>query len=423
MRDYILSPHYNENKVPVSSIPRSIEPKLNILGRTHEAPTVGSYNHFEGMLPLVYRKPSGEIVARHITTSNRWEVPTSDFASYHNFSPQLDDLGFGTWKSAGEKNQAREYVKLPQKSALNGLIESFSERKLKHPVSDTSAELYVHDTWYSGRINDFGRYSHLVKNLKQHLMEYYGLKSSQELASFLESRGSSLEDIGYLAIGFIPGIYGIGRANDGQAIFFAGEDSHENVAKEARHYGLDIKKVRAIGFDEEQTHNARRSYDKGQTLSAVISEEIATKRMLQEFYLGQAKAAQGNPDLVREYLSKAAIMEGDIQTTRPRYTKAWRKHWQDLEEIVDNSDEHANNAEGNNSHSYQTANGKVVHMPAKNGNRDKRDSGEKGEVVYGRFGKYQNRNERDGEKTAPKSESRDDAPESGATEGEAAEAA
>ena len=404
----VLSPSYDANLVLPSSISTTVNPAFNILGRTHEAPTVGSYKHFEGMLPKIVHH-HGQAFRRHNTSGNpyRWKVPDSDFNDYKNYSPQVDDLQFGTWDDVTKKPQTTEYVFHTKKSISDGAIESFGEHKLNLPKVDTPVELYVHDTLYAGRINEFGRYSHLVRNLKQNLMEYYGLKSSQELSAFLKSKGLSLEQIGNLAVGFIPenAIYGVARGKDGKAIFFAGEDSHEILSEEARRTGLDIKILRAMGIDEEQTHNARRSYDKGASLSDVISEEVSTKRMQLEFYLQQAKGARGNQELVNEYLAKAAIMEGDIQTTRKRYSKAWKKHHQDLEEIVD-ADEHTHHIDENSSASHESppTHSNLIYMPqTTNAKGHKKESyGKKGRVIYGNFDKSEYDNNDDGKKETSK---------------------
>lgn len=379
MPDYrILSPHYNGNLVPVSSIPKNIEPKLNILGQTHEPPTIGSHMQFEGMSPIVYQKPNGEFFARHSTSGNpfRWEVPVEDAFEHRYFSPQLEDIGFGTWKDM-EKPQAVEYVKHPQRSIRYGIVETFEERKLKLTERDTPVRLFVHDMDYNGPINEFGRYSHLARNIKQHLMEYYGLKSTQELVSFMEANGLTLEDIGYLAVASIPGIYGVARAPDGKVIFLASENSNDLLVEDARHFGIPTKIYRTRAIDEEQMHIARKSYDKINSLSDLINEEVATKSML-----GDAYAKRGDKKLVE-------LMEEDIKTTPKRYRESYGRHQRNLDDIAEDADEgHVAFVDNRYATQNTKANGKVVYMPARTsakGNK-KEDYGEKGRVIYGQFG-------------------------------------
>ena len=406
MVDYnILSPHYNENLVPASSISRSIAPKFNISGQTHNAPTVGSYRHFEGMPPIAFEKPDGQMFVKHITTGNpnRWAVPIDNVYKYGPYSPQEDDVhGFGTWKDACEQNQAREYVVYPQKSSRYGLIESFSERKLKLPEGSTPVELFVHDTEYAGSINNFGRLLHVERNLKQHLMEHYRLGSSQEFVKFLKSRGMELEEIGYLAAGFLPKNtkYAVGRASDGKVIFFSAEDAYDHIVNDARFFGTDAEDDMNRTIREELVHIARKSYDRIAHGKNRIHEEEDTKAMVRDFYLQRAEGAEGNPQLVRHYLKQAAIMEWDRATTRKRYSKIVY-HDEDLEGIVEH-DEHANHQEGRISDlAYQTANGKRIYMPTRATVRgeNKKVYGEEtqGKVVYGRFGKlpYQGRGNED----------------------------
>ena len=390
----ILSPHYNESKVPASSIPRIIAPKFNILGQTHEAPTVGSYGHFEGMPPIAFEKPNGQMFVKHITTGNpnRWAVPIDNVYQHGPFSPQVDDIQFGTWKDV-EKPQTREYVVYPQKSSRYGLIESFSERPLKLLEGDTPVKLYVHDTHYTGRINEFGKFSHIQRNLKQHLMKHYSLKGSQEFVAFLRSHGLELEEIGHLAAGFLPENtkYAVNRASDGKIIFFSAEDAYEHVVNDARFFGTDAEDDINRTFREELAHIARKSYDRIARGKNHIHEEEDTKAMVRNFYLQKADGAEGNPQLVRHYLKQASIMEWDRATTRKRYSNIVY-HDEDLEGIL----EHEEHTHG---------------------------EGTKGKVLYGKFGKlqYQDReNEEAKAASKPGAEARETPQESNAGEPEAA---
>lgn len=390
MADYILgsmvveSQHYDSRKVPASSISKKIEPSIMISGRIFTPPTVGSDGHFPGMNPFIYTKPNWQTVAKHITASNphRWEVPISDFRKYGNFSPQIDDIGFASWKATGEESQAREYVVLPSKSILNGYIESFGERKLNLPKGDTPVDLFVHDNWYTGRINDYGKYSHLIGNLKQNLMEYYGLKSSQDLVEFLESKGQTLEDIGYLAIGFIPkgAVYAVDRARDGKVIFFGAKDSFDG-----------IKDIRNFAFDEELTHIARKSYDLAKSIPEVIDEEIGTKSMVRDFYIKMAKGAEGNPELVRKYMKLAALKDDEVNNTREVYSELFKRHQRDLESIVEDEDGHEHHSEASHSTSTysSTDKGKVIYMPKRTPSKSEKQDYDSGtaKVLYGKFDK------------------------------------
>ena len=291
---------------------------------------------------------------------------------------------FQSWIDAGVKNQSREEVVYPQKSINYGLIESFGERQLKVDEGSTPVNVFVHDFSYNGPINDFGKVSHRAKNIKQHLMEYYGLKSTPELVSFLKSHGLTLGEIEYLAILSIPGIYGVNETPDGKVIFIASEDSNDSIVNDARAYDVPSKLYRIRGIDEEQIHIARKT--KIGNLAELLAEEIATKTMLRDFYAKMAKDSEGNPELVRQYKKFVEVMENDLKTTPRRYIVAYRQRQRDLEDIVEDADK----SETSEGRYYKTsADGKVVYMQRSERSRSANAKGgkerkEKGKVIYAR---------------------------------------
>lgn len=408
----------------VSQISRELIKPGEIMSGMPEPNTVSSfpYNLSMPQHPRLIMDDNGNKYAMEKTSARRYVIPYSEYVKLGP-ATQFDDLGFLSWDATGKLPQVREEVRIPLKSVNYGLIESFGERQLKVDGGSTKVDLFVHDTWYSGPINQFGKFSHLERNLKQHLMEYYGLKSSQELSSFLKSRGLSMKEIGYLASGLMPegAAYSVRKALDGKAILSSGEGSFEAMARMARALGLEPKDLVAFGLDEEQIHIAR---DKDvYTLADLISEEIATKSIARDFYIKMARASQGNPELARKYAILAALKEEDIRTTRKVYTEIHRKHREDLEEIVDKSEQHTATADGK----YTAQSGKagnVVSMP-KYKSRGK-NSGEKSEVVYARdrFGKNYKVRSAETEGETAESDSRSDrgnpdAKDSGEGKGEA----
>lgn len=294
---------------------------------------------------------------------------------------------FQSWKDLAEKNQGIEYVKYPQKSIIYGLMESFEERQLKLDEGSTPVRLFVHDIAYNGPINRFGKFSHQVRNLKQHLIDYYGMKSTQELVSFLKSRGLTLKEIDYLAAGFIPEgfVYAVKKIN-GKRVLLASEDAYEGNARAARELGLNPKDMIAFNIDEEQIHLAR---DKDiSTLAGVIAEELATKSIATDFYIKMARESQGNPALLRKYAILAALKDEDIRTTVKNYVKIHLKHRRDLEEAVEESEEmHA----GTGEYSAQTGlAGKVISISKYQSQskgtkgREAKEGQEKGKVYDGK---------------------------------------
>ncbi len=305
--------------------------------------------------PYIAKGPDGEIYAIRRTSGNIFVA--RDYSRYGDFSPQIDDLSIGSWKATGENPQTREYVKLPCQSSWHGVIESFGERKATFPYGDTSLPKYVTDSWVVGvRNNDVGKELHRIENLRQSLARYYRSKDGQEFVAHLKSLGLSLEEIGYLASGLLPEetIYGITRTNDGKVILKAGRDPYDKISKEARFWGVDVEDLRNLKLNEEQGHNARRSYDKVRSLSGLIREEIATKTMERDYYLSQAKGAEGNPKLVREYLKRAQIVQHDIDTTVERYSDISAPD--DLESRVNSVEA------GHSAPIYARTNGKIVYL-------------------------------------------------------------
>ncbi|MBI2654962.1 hypothetical protein HYX06_00875 [Candidatus Woesearchaeota archaeon] len=282
--------------------------------------TLRPYNLSMPQLPQIFTGTDGVEYAREKTSGRRYVIPYSEYLELGR-ATQLDDLGFLSWKATGENPKVREEVRIPQKSVNYGLMESFGERQLKLPEGDTPVNLFVHDFSYNGPINDVGRYSHLVRNLKQTLMNNYGTKDLQRLAADLQSKGMPLEDIGWIASGLVPKntIYGVARLPDGKILFVGAEDSFDKMVREARYHGLKREDIEFLRIGEEITHIGRKSYDRSVER---IGEEKATKRTLRDIVLEMAEGADGNPELVRHYLKLAEFMEGDIRTTRKRYSKS-----------------------------------------------------------------------------------------------------
>ena len=378
-----------------------VNPDKNISGRKIKGPTVGSYGHAAPIL-IQTIDACGNPIWENRTSNNTfksYDVPINGY-----FSPQIDDgvirgnyqfPPIANWKAAGEESQAREYVVYPKKSINYGLIESFGERQLKLDEGSTPVNLFVHDFSYNGPINDFGKYSHLVRNLKQTLMNHYGTKDLQRLAAALQSKGMPLEDIGWLASGFVPKdvIYGVARLPDGKIIFVGAEDSFDKMVQEARYHGLKREDIEFLRIGEEITHIGRKSYDRA---VGRIREEKSTKRTLTDIILEMAEDSEGNPELVRHYLKLAEFMEGDIKTTRKRYRKSSFSPEENLdtrvEEIVGDdvtaSDREYSTADG----LMSNPNSKVISMPKY---RSKgKETEEKGKVIYAKdsFSKYEGRN-------------------------------
>ena len=296
-------------------------------GKEYFAPTKGSYGHFEGILPIPYR---GELA--HITSNNTWTTTVSDFKKNGDFSPQVDDgvkrggyqlSTFDSWKAAGEKNQAREYVRVPKETSYSGVIETFAPRKLKLHKNDTPVDLYVHDMWiYDLPNNKVGKEHHQVRNLKQSLTDYYKTNHAQALYSYLNSLGfEPAEDIGYFASGVLHphAMYAVARSQDGKIIFSAARDVYKYINRGAEETGLSPEEFRIFVLDEEVTHIKIGSLDKLRTGTGLKREEIRTKSFEMDFYDKASKESGGDYAKKRKYEKFRDLKQWDIETTPERY--------------------------------------------------------------------------------------------------------
>src|SRR3989338_1912083 len=188
----------------------------------------------------------------------------SDFEKY-GLATHWEDSGpnFSSWKAAGEQNQEKVCVELPPETLPGIIIESFGERKL-NVGKGTPVDLFVHDYQLHGiRNNRAGPAFHRVENLRQSFMNYLGTKFAQNHYSRLASLGYKSEDIGYLAIAFVDGVfYAVGRAPDGKIALSASIGTQTELEKLAKEWGLKAEDLRMDSFAEEITHIMRGSIDR-----------------------------------------------------------------------------------------------------------------------------------------------------------------
>ena len=348
----ISGPHYFGVPVLkpefVSNISRDlVKPEDNISGRTFLAPTVGSYGHAAPVL-IQAKDACGNPIWENRTANNAfrsYDVPINGY-----FSPQVDDgiirgnyqfPPIANWKAAGEQNQERGYVELSPETLPGIIIESFGERKL-NVGEGTPVDLFVHDYQLQGiRNNRAGPAFHRVENLRQSFINYLGTKFAQNHYSRLAALGYKSENIGYLGVAFVDGVfYAVGRAPDGKIALSASIGTQTELEKLAKEWGLKPDDLRMDSFAEEITHIMRGSIDKvlsGQV--GLIKEEIATKKMVRDSYLEEEKGAEGNPEAVAYWRRMAEFKQGKIQRTPKDYGKLARQGTWNLELIVEDSEE------------------------------------------------------------------------------------
>ena len=398
----------------VSQISRElVNPGNNISGRKFKAPTVGSYGHAASILTQT-RDDRGNPIWENRTSNNTfrsYDVPINGY-----YSPKIDDGAIrgnyqfspiANWRAVSEQNQEKVCVELPPETLPGIIIESFGERKL-NVGKGTPVDLFVHDYQLHGiRNNRAGPAFHRVENLRQSFMNYLGTKFAQNHYSRLASLGYKSEDIGYLAIAFVDGVfYAVGRAPDGKIALSASIGTQTELEKLAKEWGLKAEDLRMDSFAEEITHIMRGSIDRvirGEV--GLIREEIATKKMVRESYLEEEKGAEGNPEAVAYWERMAAFKQEKIDRTPADYGGLARQRLESLESIVEN------NIGEDTTQNIATMGGSVSKTApiSKYQSNVKRNKGDE-KIIYAaeRFdkGKYQDRKEAGGKDAKPESDAR-----------------
>ena len=296
------------------------EPSKSVL---HSVP-LGTFSHQYGEGPSYYSAGRGSFYFR--TANNLFKFNDPQYGPAFN----NDDRGMGGWLDAGQRYGPKsfEYVSLPRITSDSGAALRFGERPARFHYLDTHVPKYIQDShsanWPKNKV---GYAVSKIENLRQHLMNYFGTEDFRGLASHLRFLGYSPEDIGYLAVGFVPEDFSgmmVTRAKDGRILLSTSEDIYEAVARIARELGIDPVHVFNESLGEEITHIWRGDIDDPRDL---ITKEIEAKLMEKGHYEKMAKGSRGDPrkHKARIYEKLAALKAWDAETTPERYSK-WAKY-------------------------------------------------------------------------------------------------
>ncbi|MEA2037304.1 MAG: hypothetical protein U9O94_07365 [Nanoarchaeota archaeon] len=184
-----------------------------------------------------------------------------------------------------------------------------------------NAGLTLQDAHIDLNMRAVGKFFTIKDNFERNLKNYLKSDEGIKLAIQYNSEGLQAEDIGYIAVGFVPeeAIYAIGRLPNGKVAVYTHRDTHKKIEREARDFDMDSRElVEVLIAEEVAAHHFRKSYDNH---FGRVAEEEGTKRDLLEFYSNlEGKTLDSN--LKAKYSRIKNHLEIDIATIG-RYAKLY----------------------------------------------------------------------------------------------------